>query len=101
MNRLIAISPILFDSKHYMPGDELPATGHVDEWIGNDAARWEEDTGGKPVPAKAKSVTAPVGLTGDAYPAAGAEPDLVGRVPSAKVRGAQPEPTKRGRKAND
>jgi len=101
MKRLIAIFPILFDSKQYMPGDELPTSGYTDDWIGNKAAKWEDDTEVKPVPPKAKAVTAPAGLTGDACPATGAEPDLTGIVPSRKVRGAQPEPDKRGRKAND
>lgn len=47
----------------------------------------------------AKRVTAPVGLTGKATPATGSEPDLVGRVPSPKARGAIEQPRKGKRKS--
>ena len=43
MKQLIAVSPILFESVNYEPGDELPThnTGLVDVWTGNGTAVWK------------------------------------------------------------
>ena len=45
MKQLIAVSPILFESVNYEPGDELPThnAGLVEAWIGNGAAIWQDD----------------------------------------------------------
>lgn len=101
MKQLIALSPILFESQNYEPGDELPThnAGLVEIWTGNGAAVWK-DTGKSAAAVKASSMTAPAGLPGDAYPSAGPEQDLVGKPPSRKARGVQPEPAKGGRKSS-
>lgn len=102
MKKLIAVCSILFDNRNYEPGDELPThnTGLVEAWIDNGAAVWKDMEGlGKQV-VKAKPVTAPAGCSGDAYPSAGPDQDLVGKPPSRKVRGAQPEPAKGRRKSS-
>lgn len=102
MKQLIAVTPVLFESRNYEPGDELPThnAGLVEIWTGNGAAVWKDagETPGRAV--KAKAMTAPAGLPGDAYPSAGAEQDLVGKPPSRKARGAQPEPAKGRRKSS-
>lgn len=102
MKHLIAVSSILLDNSDYKPGDELPThnPGLVDAWITNGAAIWKADEEGKKQVVKAKSVTAAAGLTGDACPSAGSDQDLVGKPPSRKRRGAQPEKARRGSKTN-
>ncbi|MFG6383458.1 MAG: hypothetical protein K1V96_04280 [Lachnospiraceae bacterium] len=102
MKYLIAVFPILFESQNYKPGDKLPThnTGFVEAWIKNGAAVWREDEERKKQVVKAKSITAPVGLLGDAYPSAGLEQDLIGKPSSRKIRGAQPEPSKGRRKSH-
>lgn len=102
MKQLIAVSPILFESHNYEPGDKLPThnTELVEVWTGNRAAVWREveETGKQAM--KAKRQTAPAGLPGTAYPSAGPEQDLAGKPPSRKARGAQPEPAKGRRKSS-
>lgn len=102
MKQLIAVSPILFESVNYEPGDELPThnTELVELWIGNGTATWKDTEKPKKRRVKAKQVTAPAGLPGNAYPSAGPEQDLVGKLPSRKVRGVPPEPTKGRRKSS-
>lgn len=102
MKQLIAVSPILFESTNFEPGDELPThnAGLVDIWTGNGAAVWRDTEEPKKRGAKARQTTAPAGLPGDAYPSAGPEQDLVGKPPSRKTRGAQPEPAKERRKSS-
>lgn len=102
MKQLIAVSPILFESHNYKPGDELPThnAGLVKIWARNGTAVWRDVTESKEQRAKAKQMTAPAGLPGDAYPSAGAEQDLVGKPPSRETRGAQPEPTRGRRKSS-
>lgn len=101
MKQLIALSPILFESTNFEPGDELPThkAELVEIWTGNGAAVWK-DTGEATAEVKAIPTTAPAGLPGDAYPSAGPEQDLVGKPPSRKARGAQPEPAKGRRKSS-
>lgn len=101
MKQLIAISPILFESVNYEPGDELPTynAGLVEAWIRNGAAIWRDDEEPEKKLVKGKARTVPAGLTGDAYPSAGPEQDLAGKPPSRSARGAQPEPTKGRRKS--
>ena len=81
MKQLIAVSPILFESVNYEPGNELPThnAGLVEIWIGNGAAIWQDNEEPKKKPVKGKAQTAPAGLTG--------------------ARGAPPEPTKGRRKS--
>lgn len=102
MKQLIAVFPILFESTNFEPGDELPThnAGLVDIWTGNGAAVWKDTEEPKKQRAKAKQAAAPAGLPGDAYPSAGPEQDLVGKLPSRKTRGAQSEPAKGRRKSN-
>lgn len=102
MKQLIAVTPILFENTNFEPGDELPThnAGLVDIWTGNGAAVWRDTEEPKKRGAKARQTTAPAGLPGDAYPSAGPEQDLVGKPPSRKTRGAQPEPTKGRRKSS-
>lgn len=102
MQRLIAVSPILFDNCNYKPGDELPTYNldFVEAWIQNEAAVWWDDEQKKQTK-KAKPASAPVGLTGDAYPYSGSEQALMGKLPSKEIRGAQPEPSKRRRKSSE
>lgn len=102
MKQLIAISPILFENINYEPGDELPIhnTELITIWVENKAAVWKDI--GEPVKktVKAKSVTAPMGLSGDAYPCAGLNQDLIGKPPERKARGIIPEPCKGRRKSS-
>lgn len=101
MKKLIAVSYILFESHNYKPGDELPIhnAGLVNAWIKNGAAIWK-DGEIKRRAVKAKAETAQAGLSGAAYPSAGSEQDLVGKPPSRKARGAQPEPSRGRRKSS-
>lgn len=106
MKQLIAVFPVLFENANYEPGDELPTHNaeFVKLWTGNGTAVWKETEGQAEEPkkrrVKAKQATAPAGLPGDAYPSAGPEQDLVGKPPSKKVRGAQPEPARGRRKSS-
>lgn len=102
MKQLIAVSPVLFESVNYEPGDELPThnAGLVEVWTENGTAVWKDAEEPKKRGAKARQATAPVGLPGDAYPSAGPEQDLVGKPPSRKTRGAQPEPARGRRKSS-
>ncbi len=102
MKRLIAVVPILFKNHSYKQGDELPMDNaeFVEAWTKNRAAIWQEENEKLEKVAKAKPAAAPTGLCGDAYPSAGLEQNLVGRPPSKKARGAQPEPTKGRRKSS-
>lgn len=101
MNQLIAISPILFESTNFKPGDELPTynSGLVKIWVENGTAVWKDTEPQKKQGVKVKQVTASAGLVGDAYPSAGQEQDLVGKPPSRKARGIVPEPAKGRRKS--
>ena len=100
MRRLIAVCPILFESQNYNPGDELPThdIGFVKAWTKNGAAIWKDDKKSEKHTIKAKPVTASAGLPGNAYPSARPEQDLIGKPPSRRARGAQPEPSKRREK---
>ena len=91
MRRLIAVCPILFESQNYNPGDEA--------WTKNGAAIWKDDKKSEKHTIKAKPVTASAGLPGNAYPSARPEQDLIGKPPSRRARGAQPEPSKRREKS--
>lgn len=104
MKHLIAISPILFENTEYKPGDKLPTHNaeFVKLWIENKSAVWRdtEESAERPKKqgVKAKQMTAPVGLSGDAYPSAGPEQDLVGKPPSRKKQGSSAGTGKRKEK---
>ena len=106
MKQLIAVFPVLFENANYEPGDKLPTNNaeFVELWIGNGTAVWKDTEKLAEEPkkrsAKARRTTAPAGLPGDAYPSTGPEQDLVGKPPSRKARGAQPEPAQGRRKSN-
>lgn len=104
MDRLICIFPLLFQNTQFFPGDELPTNDmeYISAWVRNGTAEWKEELEEpKKKKPKARAVTAPAGATGTAIPSTGEELDLVGKVPLPEARGAQPEPTKKGRKRSD
>lgn len=106
MKQLIAVFPVLFENENYEPGDKLPThdTEFVTLWIENGTAVWkdteESAEESKKRRTKARQMTAPAGLPGAACPSACPEQDLVGKPPSRRTRGAQPEPAKRRRKSS-
>lgn len=92
MQKLIAVKHILYLSKQYKPGDELPQNdaSMKEAWMEAGTAKLEDDDGeieiieGKQKKkAKAKPVTAPAGLTGESVPKT-SEDDLVGKPPKKK-----------------
>lgn len=102
--RLTALTDILYGNTQYHRGDELPDDIPAElagTWIGCRSAEYKTEPAAEPSPAaKAKLVTAPAGCPGIAYPSAGPDIDLVGRVPPPELRGAVKEPSKKpGRKS--
>ena len=92
MQKLIARTPILFESKLYGVGTELPThnTAMNEAWIKAGTAKWVDDEAvstEKTVSVKAKPKTAEPGLPGMAV-ASESETgeDLVGKVPKTKAR---------------
>lgn len=82
--KLVAIYPILYRSHQYEIGDTLPADDQsmVQAWIDAKTAMWQEET----VPgAKAKPVTAQVGLAGQS-PNGETADNVAGRVPKTPAR---------------
>lgn len=82
--KLVAIYPILYRSHQYEIGDTLPADDQsmVQAWLDAKTAMWqEEEVSG----AKAKSVTAQAGLTGQS-PNGETADNVVGRVPKTPAR---------------
>ena len=102
MEQLIAVFPILLGNRNFEPGDGLPTddAGLVEAWVRNGAAIWKDTEEPGKGATKAKLATAPAGLPGDAYPSAGPGQDLVGKPPSRRTRGAQPEPARGRRKSS-
>lgn len=102
MKRLVAVSSVLLGNICYEPGDGLPANdaGLVEAWTKNGAAAWKDEEELKEHGVKARCAAALAGLIGDAYPSAGPGNDLAGKPPPRSARGAQPEPSKRGRKSS-
>lgn len=83
---LIAVSQILFRSKQYLPGDELPEdTDFVDAWIRAGSAVWKNEDGSRPAAVKAEPAAAISGLVGDAVNSDSHE-NLIGRVPQTEKR---------------
>lgn len=77
--RLTAILPILFESRHYAPGDVLPTHNAemVELWLEGKAAEWMTQSSES---VQARPITAYSGRSGLATPASGKE-DLTGRLP--------------------
>lgn len=92
MQKLIARTPILFESKLYGVGTELPThnTAMNEAWINAGTAKWVDDETvptEKTVSVKAKPKTAEPGLTGQAVASESENgEDLVGKVPKTKAR---------------
>lgn len=85
---LTARLPVLYLSRQYRPGDELPATDSalVDAWLESGAAYWADDEDTQTAP-KVTAAAAEAGMPGkssDADPEA-----LVGKVPPRKKRTAK------------
>ena len=83
--KLIAVHPILYRSRQYWVGQELPAddAGMVQAWIEAGTAAWVgPDT---PKPPKAKPAAAEPGLTGES-PNGETDENLVGKVPKTPAR---------------
>lgn len=91
MQKLIAVRHILYLSKQYKPGDELPQNdaGMKEAWLEAGTAKLEDDEeieiieGEQKKKTKAKPVTAPAGLTGESVPKTSKD-DLVGKPPKKK-----------------
>ena len=91
MQKLIAVKHILYLSKQYNPGDELPQNNESMKkaWLEAGTAKLDDDEeieiieGKQKKKAKAKPVTAPAGLTGESVPKT-SEDDLVGKPPKKK-----------------
>ena len=81
--KLTAIYPILYRSRQYEIGEELPADDPemVQAWLDAKTAVWQDDT----PQAKAKPVTAQAGLAGQSLNGE-ADENVVGRVPKTPVR---------------
>ena len=81
--KLTAIYPILYRSRQYEIGEELPADDPemVQAWLDAKTAVWQDDT----PQAKAKPVTAQAGLAGQSLNGETDE-NVVGRVPKTPVR---------------
>ena len=93
MKQLIAKFPILFESKMYEIGAELPTKNPqmVDAWVSAGTAVWKDDEVLKEEPVKAISATAEPGLAGQAL-ASESETgeDIVGKVPKTTARTKAP-----------
>lgn len=85
---LTARLPVLYLSRQYRPGDELPATDSalVDAWLESGAAYWADDEDTQAAP-KARPAAAEAGMPGNS---SDADPEaLVGKVPPRKKRTAK------------
>lgn len=88
MQRLTAQKSILFESKIYSPGEELPTknAGMVEAWIAAGTAVWIDDET-KTTKAKARPRTAEPGQPGVAVASESEDGEnLVGKVPKTASR---------------
>lgn len=88
MQVLTAQKSILFESKLYAPGDELPAhnAAMVEAWIAAKTAVWIDDED-KSIKVKARPRTAEPGLAGEAVASESEDVEnLVGKVPKTTGR---------------
>lgn len=83
--KLIATYPILYQSRQYKVGEELPANNEemVNAWTDAETAVWMEDQ--EPAP-KANPVTAQAGLPGSSVGTESDDDNLVGVVPKTPAR---------------
>ena len=83
--KLIAVHPILYRSRQYWVGQELPAddAGMVQAWIEAGTAAWVGPDA--PKPPKAKPAAAEPRLTGES-PNGETDENLVGKVPKTPAR---------------
>ena len=83
--KLIAVYPILYRSRQYWVGQELPAddAGMVQAWIEAGTAAWVDPDA--PKPPKAKPAAAEPGLAGES-PNRETDENLVGKVPKTPAR---------------
>lgn len=83
--KLIAVYPILYRSRQYWEGQELPAddAGMVQAWIEAGTAAWVDPDA--PKPPKAKPAAAEPGLSGES-PNGETDENLVGKVPKTPAR---------------
>lgn len=91
MKKLIAKKTILFESKLYEVGTELPTHNKamIEAWVEAGTAVWVEESVSteKSVPVKAKPKTDEPGLPGQAVSSESETgEDLVGKVPKTKAR---------------
>lgn len=89
MQKLIARAPILFESKIYEVGEELPTKNPqiVEAWLEAKTAVWIDDEEPEETIVKARPATAEPGLTGQALSSESeAGEDLVGKVPKTVAR---------------
>lgn len=67
---LVAVSPILFQSKQYLPGDRLPEDSDFAEaWVRAGSAVWKNEDGSRPAAVNSDS-----------------HENLIGRVPQTEKR---------------
>lgn len=85
--KLVAMYPILYQSRQYKVGEILPANNHdmVEAWLEAGTAKWiADETNNK---AKAQPRTAEPGLPGEAVASESEDGDnLVGKVPKTSSR---------------
>ena len=83
--KLIAVYPILYRSRQYWEGQELPAddAGMVQAWIEAGTAAWVDPDA--PKTPKAKPAAAEPGLSGES-PNGETDENLVGKVPKTPAR---------------
>ena len=89
MQRLTARQSILFESKMYAPGDELPTknAAMVDAWLAAGTAVWIDDEKTEAPKAKARPRTAEPGQPGVAVSSESEDGEnLVGKVPKTASR---------------
>lgn len=88
MQKLVAVSTILLDTKIYEIGEALPANNQamVDAWVEAGTAVWK-DTDEETTKVKAKARSAEPGLSGKAVVSESEDgEDLVGKVPKTAAR---------------
>lgn len=89
MQKLIAKATILYESKLYGIGEELPTNNpqFVEAWLSAGTAVWKDDEVETKAPVKAVAQTAEPGLPGQALASESEDgEDLVGKIPKTAAR---------------